>query len=141
MKKLIEQVQSWAKERGLLKYEYAETQYLKYLEEVGETARAILKKDEAAIIDGFGDIAVTIIILAKQLDSELIINFKNPDHMRTFDWFMDEIEYYSVNPNSLDYLNDVSSAYGYSLESCLESAWNEIKDRKGKTQDGHFVKE
>ena len=29
---------------------------------------------------------------------------------------------------------------GYTPEECLESAWNEIKDRKGKTQGGVFVK-
>jgi hypothetical protein len=27
------------------------------------------------------------------------------------------------------------------LSECLEAAWNEIKDRKGKTQGGVFVKD
>ena len=30
---------------------------------------------------------------------------------------------------------------GYTLEECLEVAWNEIKDRKGRKVDGIFVKE
>lgn len=30
---------------------------------------------------------------------------------------------------------------GYTLEECLEVAWNEIKDRKGRMVDGIFVKE
>jgi NTP pyrophosphatase (non-canonical NTP hydrolase) len=30
---------------------------------------------------------------------------------------------------------------GLTLESCLETAWNDIKDRKGKMVDGIFVKE
>ena len=30
---------------------------------------------------------------------------------------------------------------GLNPTECLESAWNEIKDRKGKTVDGTFIKE
>ena len=30
---------------------------------------------------------------------------------------------------------------GLSLEECLQAAWNEIKDRKGKTVNGAFIKE
>lgn len=30
---------------------------------------------------------------------------------------------------------------GLTVQECLEAAWNEIKDRKGKTIDGAFVKE
>lgn len=39
------------------------------------------------------------------------------------------------------YLQVISSRYGTTLETCLEIAWNEIKDRKGKMVDGVFVKE
>lgn len=30
---------------------------------------------------------------------------------------------------------------GVNLEQCLEQAWNEIKNRKGRTVDGTFIKE
>lgn len=30
---------------------------------------------------------------------------------------------------------------GLTFEECLEAAWTEIKDRKGKTVDGVFIKE
>ena len=30
---------------------------------------------------------------------------------------------------------------GYKLEDCIESAYNEIKNRKGSMQDGAFVKQ
>ena len=39
------------------------------------------------------------------------------------------------------YLQIISIRYGTTLEACLELAWNEIKDRKGKMVDGVFVKE
>ena len=30
---------------------------------------------------------------------------------------------------------------GYTPTECLEAAWNEIKDRKGKTEGGVFIRE
>ena len=30
---------------------------------------------------------------------------------------------------------------GYTPAECLEAAWNEIKDRKGKTEGGVFIRE
>lgn len=30
---------------------------------------------------------------------------------------------------------------GMNIEDCIELAWNEIKDRKGKMQNGIFIKE
>jgi NTP pyrophosphatase (non-canonical NTP hydrolase) len=34
----------------------------------------------------------------------------------------------------------LSEQLGYSPEECLKLAWNEIKDRKGKTVGGTFIK-
>jgi NTP pyrophosphatase (non-canonical NTP hydrolase) len=93
---LIENVTQWASDRDILKKENAPKQLLKVLEEVGETAGALLKSNDAEIKDGIGDSFVTLIILAKQL--------------------------------------------GLEPADCLEAAWNEIKDRTGKTVNGVFVK-
>ena len=94
---LIQNVAGWAADKDILKKENAPKQLLKVLEEVGETAGALLKSKDEEIKDGIGDSFVTLIILAKQL--------------------------------------------GLEPADCLEAAWNEIKDRKGKTQGGVFVKE
>jgi NTP pyrophosphatase (non-canonical NTP hydrolase) len=70
---------------------------VKTVEELGELASALLKRDEKKIIDGIGDATVCLIILAKQLD--------------------------------------------FSFAYCLQEAYTEIKDRKGETKDGTFIKE
>jgi NTP pyrophosphatase (non-canonical NTP hydrolase) len=93
---LSDNVLVWAQEKGILVKDNAPKQMLKVLEEVGETAGALLKGNETEIKDGIGDSFVTLIILSKQL--------------------------------------------GLSPTECLEAAWNEIKDRTGKTVDGVFVK-
>jgi len=37
-------------------------------------------------------------------------------------------------------LINIAAREGYSIEDCLEVAWDEIKDRKGRMIDGIFVK-
>ena len=64
---LILQVGNWAYDKGLVKRENAPKQMLKVLEEVGETAGALLKDNEEELKDGIGDSFVTLIILAEQL--------------------------------------------------------------------------
>lgn len=90
------EVIQWAQERGLVTEENAKTQLLKSFEEMGEVARAVLKNQQEELIDGLGDVLVTLIILA-------------------------EIK-------------------GVKLEECLESAYNVIKHRTGKTVNGTFIK-
>lgn len=93
---LIEFVTKWAIEKGIVNKENVPKQIMKVMEELGETCQAILKNKEIEIIDGIGDVFVTLIILCAQL-----------------------------NLNPLD---------------CLKTAYNEIKDRTGKTVDGVFIK-
>ena len=97
MDKLIENVRVWADQKNLLKKENSKAQMLKVLEEIGETAGALLKKNNKELIDGLGDSFVTLIILCYQLDLE--------------------------------------------PKDCLQTAWNEIKNRKGKTVNGTFIRE
>ena len=95
---LINNITQWADDKGILVSDNIPQQTMKVMEELGETAGAILKQKKTEdVIDGIGDILVTVIILSKQL--------------------------------------------GLDPTECLEHAWNEIKDRKGKTIDGTFIKE
>jgi len=66
----IVNVTQWANDKGLLKPENARTQMLKVMEEIGETASALLKHKDEELIDGIGDSFVTLIIFAKQLGLE-----------------------------------------------------------------------
>lgn len=68
--KLIENVTGWANDKGILVAGNAPKQMLKVLEEVGETAGALLKSKDDEIKDGIGDSFVTLIILSKQLGLE-----------------------------------------------------------------------
>jgi NTP pyrophosphatase (non-canonical NTP hydrolase) len=97
----IEQYESkileWASARSLLQPDNDYKQCLKLFEEGGETAKAILKNNQGAVVDGIGDCLVVLTILAAQR--------------------------------------------GLNLETCFAVAWAEIKDRKGTTVGGTFIKE
>jgi len=97
MDELIENVQYWAEQKGLLEKGNSQAQMLKVIEEVGETAGAMLKQNHSELVDGLGDSFVTLIVLCYQL--------------------------------------------GLEPKDCLQAAWDEIKDRKGKTVNGTFIRE
>jgi NTP pyrophosphatase (non-canonical NTP hydrolase) len=69
---LMTKVKVWAEERSLLDPDNAKAQYMKFQEEAGELARAILKNNKEDEIDAFGDVLVTLIILAEQRDIDLV---------------------------------------------------------------------
>ena len=93
---IFDKIRSWAKERGLYKRGDSNTQYIKLMEEAGELAQALLKRDDTEIYDAIGDMVVVLTNLA----------------------YME----------------------GVTIESCINDAYDEISDRKGKMINGTFVK-
>ena len=65
MNELIGNIEQWSIDRGLNNSDPTK-QALKILEEMGETASALLKDKRNELIDGIGDVLVTVIIFAQQ---------------------------------------------------------------------------
>ena len=132
----------WAKEKDLLKFENAPKQRLKLLEEVGEAARAILKNKTDDIKDGIGDIFVVLVILAEQLSEEILFDMNGvaKDDDKDFVFLFDNILNSKRIYYSLAYLKDICKKLDLDLTECANLAWDEIKDRKGQTIDGTFIK-
>jgi NTP pyrophosphatase (non-canonical NTP hydrolase) len=61
----FEPIRDWARERGIYEKGDSKTQFIKLQEEVGELAKALLKNDEAEIIDAIGDCVVVLTNLAE----------------------------------------------------------------------------
>jgi NTP pyrophosphatase (non-canonical NTP hydrolase) len=89
-------IRGWANDKGIYKSGDSKTQYVKLMEESGELARAILKRDKPEIKDAIGDMIVVLTNLA--------------------------------------YLE------GFEVEDCVASAYDVIKNRKGKMENGTFMK-
>ena len=94
---VYEKILSWAKDRNLIEGSDIKSQLLKTTSELGELADAVNKDRIAEIIDGIGDVVVTLVIVAAQK--------------------------------------------GLDFHSCVEAAYDDIKDRKGMMINGIFVKE
>jgi len=117
LKDLIEKVEAWAEERNLIKFENADKQYLKFLEETGELARALLKNDVPNIEDSFGDSLITVIILAKQLGNTLSTNLYSSSYevegeLSPYD-FVNLLSPHYVSEEILDVIDLVAKSHGY----------------------------
>ena len=132
----------WAKEKDLLKFENAPKQRLKLLEEVGEAAGAILKNKTDDIKDSIGDIFVVLVILSDQLSEEILFDMNGvaKDDDQDFVFLFDNILNSKRIYFSISYLNDICKKLDLDLTECANLAWNEIKDRKGNTINGVFIK-
>jgi len=93
----FELIRKWATERGIYDKGNSHTQYVKLMEEAGELAQGLLKKDAYEIKDAIGDMVVV--------------------------------------------LTNLAALEGMQIENCIDSAYNEIKSRKGKMTNGTFVKQ
>lgn len=145
LKDLIQKVEAWAEERNLIKFENADKQYLKFLEETGELARALLKNDIEEAIDSWGDCLVTVVILAKQLGSPLSTKLYSYEQevfgkISPYD-FVNLISPHYVAEEIIDVIDVVAKSHGYSSIECLEVAYNVISKRTGKTLNGIFTKD
>ena len=90
-------IRQWAQDRNLIKGSDLKSQFVKLIEEAGELANAIGKKNDIEFADAIGDMFVVLTIMAAQ--NRMLI------------------------------------------EDCIDGAWQEIKDRKGKMVDGIFLKD
>lgn len=159
-------VKQWAVDRNLIEGSKPEAQCIKLIEEYGELARGIAKKDEVLIKDSIGDTLVVCIILAAQLGSDSFdidkliferseVNSANAreklvmngaTELGAISYFINvtnrDIDRCIGNIYALcDTLAEIAYLYKWSLADCLVAAYNEIKDRKGRCVDGIFIKE
>lgn len=135
----------WAKERNILFLENAPKQRLKLIEECGELASAVLKNDVKLQKDAIGDIFVVCAILAEQLGVTLSFE-KGADNCNSTEYIIYRIIEMCHDTESceivdvMDWINDLSLSLGLDFTECANIAYNEIKDRKGKTVNGTFIK-
>lgn len=63
---LIAQIKQWAEDRNLIEGSTPQAQFVKLVEEVGELASGIAKKNHMKVVDSIGDTIVVLTILAAQ---------------------------------------------------------------------------
>lgn len=136
-------IKKWIISKGLHKSN-ADQQRLKLLEELGELSFAVNTNNQDEIIDAIGDLYVASNTLAMQLNIDLnydlsIINYNSnfqDSRCRKVMILMNVVNNVACNTTKdsiyllLDCLNAFCQNEKFTLNECVEHAWNEIKDRK-----------
>ena len=156
-------VEQWQAERGIYDHSTALAQALKGASEAGELADAVIKGDRDALKDAVGDVMVCLVGVAKMTGVDISLIEKSSSwppssggiqkaaafavsdvadvcfavaEERARGYLADSIL------DSVYWLNDIAVKNDLTLMECCESAWLEIKDRKGfLSPSGAFIKE
>lgn len=161
LQQLIKNIEQWAEDRNLIEGSTPQKQFIKLMEEFGELCSGVAKNKPDVIKDSIGDCFVVMVILAAQ---------RKKDEMHSSAEIADQYRYFNVDIESrlieaLSSLNrlsyelsspeNISALFGLffieivevaryfdlDIHDCVQAAWDEIKDRKGRMIDGVFVKE
>lgn len=165
IKELIKNIEAWGIERGLDKKGTLQGQQVKTAEEISELIKGISKNNLNLIKDSIGDVFVTLVIgnmLNHKLDlaetykeaNELVEDngenlTKEKDYKKDMIVCMasgivdllDDDYCGDILENILCNLIGICKVYDMTFVDCVESAYNEIADRKGRMINGTFVKE
>ena len=159
---LLFNTKNWFIARGIDQGDI-DKQGLKLIEETGELVSGYLKNKEDVIKDSIGDVAVVVVGYAMMagVNPEQVFFTKKEDYIPDFGgvtawiWMITDSVFQAkvaqdlgiensllVNlQNIICYLDLICRELGYNFTECFESAYNEIKGRKGRWVNGSFVKE
>lgn len=156
LQQLIKNIEQWAEDRNLIEGSTPKKQFIKLLEEFGELCSGVAKNKPDVIKDSIGDCFVVTIILKCQFKTNLFIRpsslNKNLDVSLILarvardaaliprDNLSEQVKLEIIN-GIVRHLMNISILLDVDFENCVQSAWDEIKDRKGRMIDGVFVKE
>ena len=163
IKGLDEKIISWARWRGLHKKGTVEGQVIKTAEEVAELIIGLSKNDKDKIIDSIGDVYVTLMVgnlIQGKGDFEKAFKRAEVDSKNTVGHYgapdkSEQIINLMTATKDILMLGYTTHTIGFMLmnimivagekqlnfKNCVESAYQEIKGRKGRIIDGTFVKE
>lgn len=158
-------IQQWAVDRNLHTGNPAR-QTLKLVEELGELAHAIARNNREEIVDAIGDITFVALVLDKQVgyrtsfaeavsqhikseanmaDKETTQPQVFAELVRTIHNVSHNVAYQSHKQTDiylvLSAVMDMADSLDVDYVAAVESAYNIVKDRKGKLVNGVFIKE
>lgn len=156
LQQLIKNIEQWAEDRNLIEGSTPQKQFIKLMEEFGELCSGIAKNKKEVIKDSIGDCFVVTVILKcqfktnivfrhdslnKNLDVSLILARVARDAAFIPRGDLSERGKLEIISGIISHLMNISILLDIDFESCVQAAWDEIKDRKGRMIDGVFVKE
>jgi len=168
--KLVPMIEDWGIAKNLHGLENTVPQSVKTIEECSELCTAIVTHNEEETIDAIGDILITVIIQSIRRGFDFVnvyneaggISDVNVDLIDEQPFQLvthaNKCMFYAVSLSNNCVLDNegmikdsisriivslmtISHLTSLSMHVCLQSAWDVIKDRKGKTVNGMFIKD
>lgn len=154
MNDLIKLIEQWAHERNIINGTKPIDQAMKLLSEFGELADNVGKGRDCR--DDIGDVFVVLTIISKQLGGS-IVDFEKP-YLNEISNIKDEIAWLGYGLTSemvtdsetgefspdfgceVARLELIANYFNYTLEECVQIAYNDIKDRVGIVYNGVYIK-
>lgn len=162
MEQLIKQIEQWASDRNIIKGSKPIDQAMKLFSEFGELADNVGKGRDCR--DDIGDVFVVLTIIAAQYENgimvDCVINDEPVDNLSRLTSIKHVVHVlashlysfvYSVEDSlfcdpsfdlkaCIQYLEKITELRGYTLEECVQIAYDDISKRTGILWNGVFVK-
>jgi NTP pyrophosphatase (non-canonical NTP hydrolase) len=136
---MIELIKKVAKLKDKWGLNNAKRQELKIFEEFGELCKAELEGDIEEIKDGIGDVFITLIIyfaIIEASDTYIADIFKNYHHISQDPRFHLHSSFHYI----LLKTKVIAKKHNIDIEKCIETEYNKVSQREGKTVNGTFIK-
>lgn len=161
---LIKNIENWADARNLIEGSTPKKQFIKLMEEFGELCSGVSKNKIDVVKDSIGDCFVVMVILAAQRKKNEMRQAKNvaaftvpygnnkvdiEDHLIESLYVLHRLSHELSSYANISVLFmscfvqllEVAHHFDLDIHDCVQAAWDEIKDSKGRMIDGVFVKE
>lgn len=153
---LIKNIENWAEARNLIDGSTPKKQFIKLMEEFGELCSGVSKNKIDVVKDSIGDCFVVTVILKCQFKTNLFISPRSLNKNLDVSLILARIARdaalipkdnlsehvkFEIISGIIRNLMNISILLDVDFESCVQAAWDEIKDRKGRMIDDVFVKE
>ena len=151
MNELIQKIEQWATDRNIIKGSKPIDQAMKLFSEFGELADNVGKGRDCR--DDVGDCAVVLIIMCRQLGIPTIDSIQKDNDNYSIKEYVTWAGYWMCswvsggmsNSEELGFifsnLINIAQLSNYTLEECVQVAYDDIKERRGVLVNGVFIKE
>ena len=151
LEQLIKAIEQWAHERNIIKGSKPIDQAMKLFSEFGELADSVGKGRDCR--DDIGDCAVVLIIMCRQLGIPVIDSIQKDNDNYSIKEYVTWAGYWMCswvsggmsNSEELGFifsnLINIAQLSNYTLEECVQVAYDDIKERRGVLVNGVFIKE
>ena len=144
---LIKNIENWAEARNLIDGSTPKKQFIKLMEEFGELCSGVSKNKIDVVKDSIGDCFVVTVILKCQFKTNLFISPRSLNKNLDVSLILARIARdaalipkdnlsehvkFEIISGIIRNLMNISILLDVDFESCVQAAWDEIKDRKGR---------